>query len=738
MTPRTETQTDSEVRMQQLRQRSILWIFVGVLTLVLALVLAFDIVSGPRVSAILGEPAPDDVLAPQSITYVSEVRTERARQQAASVIQDQYTPLDLSIARAQKNLVGAVFGFVEVVRADAKADPDTKLAYLHQIQGLEIDDQVATDLLALSQSEFSAARDNILQIVEDTMRQGVVEDQLTLAQRRAAQGAAFDLTPAQERVVTALAPQFVVTNIFHDGEATDLLREDAISAVEPVSQIVTKDQQVLRVGDVVDEVDLEMLEQLGLLEQRLDWRRVTSALLAALLAILIIALYWNLYFSHVKDTVRSLTILGIMIALFILSAKLLLSTNTIFRFLYPAAALSILVAVIFEARLAILVTVVQAALVGYIAQNSLEMAVYAAAGGILAVLTLRDAQRINALFRAGLMAGLGNVTVILIFALPTDISTTELMSILVFGMVNGPILSAGLSLAGVFIVGSIFGIVTPLQVQELSRLDHPLLQQLLRRAPGTYHHSIMVANLAEQAAEKVHANSPLVRVGSFYHDVGKMNRPPFFSENQNGGNPHDNLDPYSSARIILSHVTDGLELARRYHLPNRIKDFIAEHHGDRVLKPFYHKALDQAGSEGDVDISRFRYRGPRPRSRETGIVQLADSVEATSSALRPSTEDEIEKLVKTIVDEHVKEGQLDDSGLTLGDVRLIKASFIETVKGRFHMRVKYPGNEEITAEVPGSDGQGQLTEVDIAMSEAAHEEDIEVEYTEEHDEPLPS
>jgi putative nucleotidyltransferase with HDIG domain len=256
-------------------------------------------------------------------------------------------------------------------------------------------------------------------------------------------------------------------------------------------------------------------------------------------------------------------------------------------------------------------------------------------------------------------------------------------------------LSAGLSLAAVFIIGSIFRIVTPLQLQELSRLDHPLLQELLRRAPGTYHHSIMVANLAEQAAEKVNANSALVRVGSFYHDVGKMNRPPFFTENQNGGNPHDNLDPYSSARIIISHVSDGLELARKYRLPNRVRDFIAEHHGNRLLKTFYQKAVEAAGGRETVDKKRFTYGGPRPRTRETGIVQLADATEATSSALRPSTEEAIEKLVNMIVDEHLKEGQLDNSGLTLGDIKLVRESFIETLQGRFHMRIKYPGNEEM-------------------------------------------
>ncbi len=190
-----------------------------------------------------------------------------------------------------------------------------------------------------------------------------------------------------------------------------------------------------------------------------------------------------------------------------------------------------------------------------------------------------------------------------------------------------------------------------------------------------------------------------------------MNRPPFFSENQNGGNPHDNLDPYSSARIIKGHVTDGLELAKRYRLPNRLRDFIAEHHGDRLLKVFYQKAVDSADGE-EVDSSRFRYSGPRPRSRETGIVQLADSIEATSSALRPSTEEEIEKLVKSIIEDHLKEGQLDNSGLTLGDIKVLRESFSETLKGRFHMRVRYPGNEEIVADEPAEEPADGLEEID--------------------------
>lgn len=711
MTSQTEAQADSEQRIQILARRSLLWIFAAGLTLLVTLILALDFVTRPQISVTLGEPSPEDVVAPESITYVSQVLTESAQQQAASRVVDQYTPLDLSIARAQKNQVNSVFSFMDVVRADPLADPDTKLGYLGAIEGLAMEQQIAQDILSLSPSEYDGVRENILQIVEDTMRQGVVEGQLSEARRKAAQGAAFDLTQTQERIVTSLAPQFVVPNIFFNAEATDELRQQAMTAVEPISQIVTEGQRILRVGDVVGDDDVEMLEELGLLEQSLDWRRVISALMAALLAITIITIYWALFSGENQDTARGLTILAVLMSLFLLAAKLLVSSRTNIAYLYPAAALSIIVAVIYGVRLSIIVTVVQAGLVGYIAQQSLEMAMYAAAGGILAVLTLRDAQRINALFRAGLVATVGYASVIIIFQLPEGLAATEMLTLLAIAVINGPILSAGLSLAGVYIIGGVFRIVTPLQLQELSRLDHPLLQELLRRAPGTYHHSIMVANLAEQAAEKVKANSALIRVGAFYHDVGKMNRPPFFTENQNGGNPHDNLDPYSSARIIIAHVADGLEMARKHRLPTRVRDFIGEHHGDRVLKAFYGKAVDAAGSPDEVDISRFQYSGPRPQSRETGIVQLADATEATSSALRPSTEEEIEKLVTKIVDEHLKEGQLDYSGLTLGDVKLIRESFIETLQGRFHVRVKYPGNEELMNVQTAPQGNGRHSEV---------------------------
>lgn len=700
MNEQSDIQANS--RWQNIAQQSQLYLFVIVVTLGIAIILSFNLVRGPQVSVTLGEPAPQDVAAPQSITYISDVLTERARQAAVANVPDHYTTIDLGIGRAQNNYALSVFSFIEVVRADTQTTADRKIDYLQSIEDVTIDSQVASDLLPLTPNEFAAVRDNVSQIIQDTMREGVVEGEESEARRKASLGANFNLTSAQERIVTSLAPQFIAPNIFFDAEATSEAQAAARESVEPISQNITQGQDIIRVGDIIGEEDIEKLEQLGLLQQTTNWQIVISSLIMSLLSVSTLTLYWAHFTNRQYRTVRHLGILAVLMLLFVLSAKLLVPGRTTFAFLFPAAALSLITAAIFEIRLSLMVTVILAFLVGYMAQDSLEMAFYSAAGGIMAVLSLKDSQRLNSLFRAGVLVAIVNIATILLFRLPNDPELTELMTLLLFGGLNGAILSAGFSLAGIFVIGSIFQVITMIQLQELSRLDHPLLQELLRRAPGTYHHSIMVANLAEQAAEKVRANSTLVRVGAFYHDIGKMNRPPFFAENQNGGNPHDHLDPYVSARIIISHVSDGLELARRYRLPNRIQDFIAEHHGNRMVKVFYQRAQEMADDDEVVDISRFKHRGPRPRSRETAIVQLADSIEATSTALRPSTEEEIEKLVTRIVDDHLKEGQLDNSGLTLGDIKTVKESFIKTLMGRFHLRVRYPGNEELSIQSPES------------------------------------
>ena len=691
-----------------------LGVFAVMLTLGMTLILSFNLAWTSQVKVVVGEPAPDDVFAPQSISYTSDLLTENDREQARNSVPAIYTPLNLSIGREQLAQAAAIFAFIETVRADPENSTEEKVDYLQGIEDLTIDDDVALDLVNMSQLDYEEVKEEISGIIDNLMRGEIQEEDLDNVRRAAQRQASLGLTASQSSTVTNLVWQFIVPTVFPDEEATASAREEAALAVEPVTRSVAKDQRIVRAGEIVTEEDEELLGQLGLLRQGLSWRNVASVFLVSALSVMLIVLYWRLFRSKLWDNGRYMAVLGGLVLLFTLVSKLMVSTPDYWPLLFPLAAMSMLLAVVFDLRLSVLVTVIIAAVFGFVAPDSLRFTLYAATGSLIAIFTLRDAQRVVAYFRSGLLAAVAGMTVLLIYALPQETEILLILTQFLYSLGNG-LLSAAFTLVGFFVLGSAFGIITTLQLQDLSRLDHPLLQELLRRAPGTYHHSIMVANLAEQAAERVRANSTLVRVGAFYHDIGKMNRPPFFTENQEGINPHDSLDPYTSARIIIGHVPDGLELAKRYRLPLQIRDFIAEHHGQRIVKGFYHKACSQAGDqEDDVDIEKFRYPGPRPRSREAGIVMLADAVEATSSAIRPNTPAAIEKLVNTIVDEDMMEGQLNNSGLSLGDIELIRSSFIETLKGRYHVRVKYPGNELLEA-VPAPVAALPEPEADVAV-----------------------
>ena len=692
-------------RLPHLAQGSTLWLYALLVALLLTTILSSNLFQTAGVEVALGQPAGVTITAPFTIPYTSDVLTELARRDAARAVPDQYTSLDLNIGRTQLNQANQLFNFVDTVRADSQANQARKIAYLRAASIVVMDEQVAVDLLSMNDAEYSATRQEVVDIIDTVMRQEIKESQLREAQRAARLQASLNLTRAQENVVTSLAPQFIKPNVTFDELATQTRRNEAMAAVEPIVVPIQQGQTVVQAGDLVTEGQIEALTELGLLRLRTDWQAIVSVLIMSILAMVLVMLYWLKYEPASRQNWRYLLALTGLILFFAFVARIL--PAGLLWYWYPLAALSILLTAVFHVHLALLVTVILAALVGFSIADSLELTIYYAAGGLLAALSLRDAQRLNAFFQAGVLAAVAHVAVIVAFRVTQDIGGLELLQLILYGLANG-VLSAALTLVGFFVLGSVFRVTTTLQLQELSRLDHPLLQDLLRHAPGTYHHSIMVANLAEQAADRIKAQSTLVRVGAFYHDIGKMVEPSYYTENQEGHNPHDSLDPQRSAEIIVGHVAQGLELAQRYKLPDRIRDFIAEHHGQRLVKGFYLKAVEQAGGdESRVDLEAFRYPGPRPRSRESGIVMMADAIEATSSALRPNSEKAIEKLVTSIIQEDLREGQLNDSGLTLGDVKLIRESFIETLKGRFHVRVRYPGNEALE-EGGGPDGVTQL------------------------------
>lgn len=675
-------------------------IFALALMLSLGAILSFNVQLLRQVALNVGDRVTETIVADRSLTYESEVLTaEEKRQVSAGIFL--YTPIDRSIGRTQTNRARSIFAFVDVVRSDALASLETKINYIQSIHELAISPEVAEQLVTISASEYNSVKNETILILAETMQQEVHPDQLHEVKEAALRNINLELNFVQEAIVSSLVPQFVIPNIFFDEEATAEARAQAAAAVKPVQIVITSGQPVIRVGEVVEQRHLETLGKLGLLQQTITWYSISSSFLLAILLSTIMALYWMRFHPRRHRIYRDSLILYIFIVIFTLAGKFAIVNSEQYAYLLPVAGVSMLMTAIMDVRLGIIVSWVLSVLLGYMANQSLEVTLYLGVGSMIPVLPLRDTQRFSSYLRSGLMSAVSNVVIVLLFNLTPITLLTDLTLLISLAIVNGLILAPLFTMAGFFFVG-LFGITTVIQLQDLARLDHPLLKELLRRAPGTYHHSIMVANLAEQAAERTATNSTLVRVGAFYHDIGKMNRPAYFTENQERGeNPHNELDPYESAKIIVAHVSDGLVLARKYRLPSRIQDFIAEHHGNNLLKLFYEKAKQAAGGDpAAIDELLFRYPGPRPRSRETGLVLLADTVEAASSALRPSTIAEIEKLVNSLVDNHLKAGQLDDSGLTLGDLQQIRSSFIETLQGRFHVRVQYPGNEQMMEQPP--------------------------------------
>jgi hypothetical protein len=344
-----------------------------------------------------------------------------------------------------------------------------------------------------------------------------------------------------------------------------------------------------------------------------------------------------------------------------------------------------------DTEIAIVLTAILSPLIGFIAGGSLEFAVYAFAGGVISSLRLWRIERLNAFLWAGVYGALSNLSVVLVFRiLEQDHDILGTLQIAGASVANA-VLAMSLTLGGFFLFSNLLNITTSLQLLELGRPTHPLLRELLLKAPGTYHHSLMVGNLAEQAAQAVGADPLLARVGAYYHDIGKMQRPYFFAENQTDGeNPHDRLDPETSAQIITSHVKDGLQLARKYGLPQEIQDFIPQHHGTSISSYFFHQACERNGDTQETSEERFRYQGPRPHSREAAILMLADETEAASRANRPRSVEEIEELVDTLIRTRVEDGQLDNSDLTLRDLQKIKETFVTILQGIYHPRIKYP------------------------------------------------
>jgi cyclic-di-AMP phosphodiesterase PgpH len=660
--------------------------------LLATLIIAGEALFGARLTSSLqvGDIAAENILAPRSVTYNSDVLTQRSQREAAAAVGVVYDPPDPNVSRAQSQLARQILDFIKNVRRDLFASPEEKLSDLRQITALTLTDEQFTTILGMSVDAWQAVDDEIINVLERVMRESIRETDLNVLRNQIPTQVSIRFSALESDIIVAIVKDLVRPNTFPNATATEAARQSAVDSVEPVPRSFTLNEVVVRQNELIEDADLEALVQLGLLEpQDRRIRDFVQAFLASLLIAVMTGLYITRFERHLFQNTRFLMLLAVIFLLVLAGAQLVGLTGQIY--LYPAAGLALLYVAVASQRVALVGSLNLAFLMGLMLGDSLELALFVGIGSLIGILTLRNFERLNSFFLSGLVIGLTNTVVVTVFALSTA-NDTRLSLLVPFSLING-LFSAAAAIAGMYIVTLLFNLPTSLRLSELGQPNQPLLQRLLREAPGTYQHSLQVANLSEQAALAIQANAEMVRVAALYHDIGKMLNAAFFSENQQfgGGNPHDVLDdPYRSADIIISHVTQGDELAREYRLPRRFRDFIREHHGTTEVFVFYRKAVNAAGGdESEVDIDAFRYPGPKPRSRETAIMMLADSSESAVRSIGPTSKAQVSEIIHNIVDDKMKSGQLDESNLTLNDIQAIKRIFVEMLQAVYHPRIDY-------------------------------------------------
>lgn len=683
------------------------WTVAFVVTLTALLIAALFPVVPSRLTVKAGNIASHTIRAPRELSYSSDELRRQLQDQRRASVQSVFV-YDVNAKSLQKAKLQDIIRRINSQRDTIGLTRSAQAEGIRRIPNLNLRAEQIDQILDMTPDGWSRTEEEANRllglVLEDPFPSSELENRKASVPNRVLDG-----TPAIHGAIAAALVQPLVVPTQREDEAETQRRKDqAAAAVEPQMQGYAKNQVIVREGDVIDAAAIEALKSAGLLDFHLNLPDLASVIVIAVLCAGLLGCYIQAFRPPALNRFRRLMAAAFLIAGLVLAAKLylpLVLPDTDRRFLayvLPVAAVPMLIAVLFEAPFALMVAAVVTVLttftaiylpdvsgiVSLSAVQPLQMSAAYLFGGLAGVLVVQRAERLNHYFLAGVAVMVASFVSLFAFWFldgsrrPLDLAWMGGASVIAGG------LSAALCVGIFATLGSVFGVTTRLQLMELAQLNAPLLRRLQDEAPGTFHHSIIVGNLAERAADLIGADSLLVRVGSYYHDIGKMARPGFFIENQlSGSNPHDGLDPLTSAEILHEHVRHGSELARRHHLPERVAAFIPEHHGTRLVAYFYRKA---AQVEPRTDPSQFTYDGPRPQSRETAIVMLADSTEAMVRAATDRSQERIEAMVEAVIAERLAEGQFDDCDLTLRDLRVIAESFKKSMRAIYHPRVEYP------------------------------------------------
>ena len=665
------------------------WIVAAVTAILLAasLVVAFTIQI--RTSTMqLGQVAGDTVVAQRKVTFLDRVSTNARRKQAMDAIPLAFR-VDTTLSRERRSQADTFLAAAAPVLASS-VSPSNKVVAIRKLLPAGVNPAALQGFPSLRPSALTTVRQQSVGLLSRAILSQFDENQIPSTESTFLTTLPDQIPPQERAAIGEVLIAFLAPTLVPDLAATMKKRNRAAQMIPLSYETIYPREVVVRRGDIVTPLILERLNALGIQSRREGWQDITAALLFA--SSIVAMLFWYLSAFHpaITDSPRLLLLVPATVLADVIGARLLTGGHVLLPLFLPAAAASTFAAALVAPEACVAIALAAALLAGWVVANSFELTTYYFVTSAAGVLAIRQVRQLKQFILAGAsITAFGLVTVLAFGFLDRVYDFAALQEYVLAASFNG-FVSSALALGAFALLSGFFGVTTMLQLLELGQPNQPLLRRLMVKAPGTYNHSLLLASMVEHAAEEIGANSLVAKLGALYHDVGKTANPHCFVENQLGmTNIHDTLPPEESARIIRNHVSHGLKLARQYHLPRPVVDAIAEHHGTMTISYFLHKARRENPPE-TIDPAMYTYPGPRPRSKETALLMLADGCEAAVRATADRSGSKIQDTVKKIIQERISHGQLDGCPLTLADLHTVQIAFCSVLNGLYHPRIEYP------------------------------------------------
>ncbi len=724
--------------LSRFRNKTIQRVLIAIVTIVISVVIIENGAAPKKYRLEAGESSRYDITAPREIVNV--LLTEKLAKEAAEKVPPVMERLDdvpidiintanefvnqikaarLSISNnlQEQGIYEGTLNYDEILEQERERAAETLSLNLRQINIPFTDEQVKYLISSMSEDELWMFEAMTIDLVSSVMKEDVNAE--NLSEKIDYVNNSFhesELSLEMKNMAGTTIKALLKPNSIVDEEMTDKARTEAYNTALENKQTIQEGARILSFGDIVTEDKLEVLRELNLLETGgFDYTFAGGILAVVLMLSFLLILYINNFCRRIIHGTKETLLLCVIILLTLVSAWLLVPVRSL---LIPAFIAPMLITILLDLRLGIIVNTMLSFAIFFITNGDQQFLFTSLIGGTAAAFIVTGANQRSRLSASGIVIAAVNAVVIASMGLINKSGLVTIANNAALVAVNG-MLSTIFTIGTLPFFESTFNIITPLKLLEMANPNQPLMKKLLMEAPGTYHHSLMVGNLAESAAEAISGNALLARVGAYYHDVGKLKRPNFFKENQLSDNPHDRMTPNLSTLVITSHTTDGAEIAEKYKVPLAVRNIISQHHGTTLAAYFYYKA--KKSDKGDnIKQEDFRYPGPRPSTKEAAVVMLADSVEAAVRSMVEKTEGKMEGLIRSIIKDKLDDGQLDLCDLTLRDLDMTAKSFIHVFGGYFHERQEYPEmktkrlDEEAArnqAELPDAADSGEVRPV---------------------------